>query len=51
LHANALQDAAGARYDIVPYFGLWFLMVRTVQCGYPYALTLLLAVVAGFPGL
>jgi omega-6 fatty acid desaturase (delta-12 desaturase) len=31
---------------IVPYFGLWYLMVRSVQLGYSYVWTLLLALVA-----
>jgi len=31
---------------VLPYGGLWYLMIRSVQHGYPYALTLALAVVA-----
>lgn len=31
---------------LIPYLGLWFLMVQSIQRGYPYALTLLLATVA-----
>ncbi len=31
---------------LLPYGALWFLMIRSVQLGYPYALTLALAVVA-----
>jgi omega-6 fatty acid desaturase (delta-12 desaturase) len=31
---------------ILPYFCLWFLMILSIQRGYPYALTLALAVVA-----
>ena len=30
----------------VPYFFLWFLMIRSVQLGYPYALTLVISVAA-----
>ena len=32
---------------LVPYGFLWFLMVRSIQLGYTYALTLILALVAG----
>jgi omega-6 fatty acid desaturase (delta-12 desaturase) len=32
---------------LVPYFFLWYLMVRSIQLGYPYALTLLLSLFAG----
>jgi omega-6 fatty acid desaturase (delta-12 desaturase) len=32
---------------IVPYFFLWYLMVRSIQLGYPYALTLLVSLFAG----
>ena len=28
---------------LVPYCGLWYLMIRSIQLGYPYALTLILA--------
>jgi len=31
---------------LVPYFGLWYLMVRSVQLGYSYILTLMLALFA-----
>ncbi|MBR9980701.1 MAG: fatty acid desaturase, partial [Desulfatitalea sp.] len=31
---------------LVLYIGLWYLMVRSIQLGYPYALTLVLAVPA-----
>ena len=30
----------------VPYFALWFLMIRSIQLGYPYALTFGLAIAA-----
>jgi omega-6 fatty acid desaturase (delta-12 desaturase) len=31
---------------LIPYLGLWYLMIRTRQLGYPYVLTLALAVIA-----
>lgn len=31
---------------LVPYFFLWYLMIRSIQIGYPYTLTLLLALPA-----
>jgi omega-6 fatty acid desaturase (delta-12 desaturase) len=31
---------------IVPYFCLWYLMIRSIQLGYPYTLTLILALPA-----
>ena len=31
---------------LVPYCGLWYLMIRSIQLGYPYALTLILALPA-----
>lgn len=32
---------------LVPYFFLWYMMVRSIQLGYSYAVTLMLALVAG----
>ncbi|MDW7709660.1 MAG: fatty acid desaturase [Deferrisomatales bacterium] len=44
------RDARRAAWQLVdtfvPYLLLWFLMVRSIQLGYPYILTLLLAVPA-----
>jgi acyl-lipid omega-6 desaturase (Delta-12 desaturase) len=31
---------------LVPYCGLWYLMIRSIQLGYPYSLTLILALPA-----
>ncbi len=31
---------------LLPYLGCWFLMIRSIRLGYPYALTLTLSVVA-----
>jgi omega-6 fatty acid desaturase (delta-12 desaturase) len=31
---------------IVPYCGIWYLMIRSIQLGYPYTLTLILALPA-----
>ena len=31
---------------MVPYFGLWYLMIRSVQPGYPYILTLIITLPA-----
>ena len=32
---------------LVPYCGLWYLMIRSIQLGYPYTLTLILALPSG----
>lgn len=32
---------------LIPYLALWYLMIRSIQLGYPYAMTLVLAVPAG----
>jgi omega-6 fatty acid desaturase (delta-12 desaturase) len=45
-----IRDAKKAVWQLAgtfaPYLFLWYLMIRSVQLGYPYALTLLLAVPA-----
>ena len=44
------SDSCKARWQLVatvlPYGCLWFLMIRSIQLGYPYVLTLALAVIA-----
>jgi omega-6 fatty acid desaturase (delta-12 desaturase) len=42
-HAKAVWQLTNT---FLPYIGLWYLMVRSIQLGYPYALTLALAVPA-----
>jgi len=46
-HANFRRSLWQLLNTFVPYFALWALMIHTVQRGYPYWITLALAVVAG----
>ncbi|MCB2188648.1 MAG: fatty acid desaturase [Deltaproteobacteria bacterium] len=46
-HSNSGKAIFQLLNTLLPYGLLWYLMVRSVQLGYPYALTLLLALVAG----
>lgn len=46
-HSNSGKAAFQLINTLLPYGLLWYLMVRSIQLGYPYALTLLLALAAG----
>ena len=46
-HANLRRSLWQLLNTFVPYFALWALMIHTVQRGYPYWITLVLAVLAG----
>jgi len=42
-HSNSGKAVFQLINTLLPYCLLWYLMVRSIQLGYPYALTLLLA--------
>jgi acyl-lipid omega-6 desaturase (Delta-12 desaturase) len=44
--SNTLKASWQLLNTLVPYFCLWYLMVRSIQLGYPYIWTLLLAIPA-----
>lgn len=44
--SNNLKATWQLTNTIIPYFCLWFLMIRSIQLGYPYILTLLLTLTA-----